>query len=354
MSAPVEHATLFNFAASPVGGGLKRLYEYARGFDANGGARFIIHPACRHLQREFPRNHFVIARQSSASRIVRGVLAVHEITRTQGAPDCYYAYGIPLRGKVGRINWFHLSNVLPLAWRTVPLPLRMRLRFRILGGQILAGLPFADVISAESSASLSLFDPVYRDRLFQSVNGSDEALSAAAADSNERQAVAVVVGTYPYKALDESCRVFDELRKAAPQLRLVIFGDQAGVPRAIRNRRDVVVKGNRPHAEVMRELHRAKYYISTTLIENSSNAAAEGVFFAEESYVSDIGPHRELLTGLSHERVMLGETLRPLLHVRRRELTVANVKSWAQIITEMNQHIDRALQLRSSAVRDGT
>jgi hypothetical protein len=158
----------------------------------------------------------------------------------------------------------------------------------------------------------------------------------------------VVVGTYPYKALDESYAVFDELRKADSQLQLVIFGDEAEVPSAIRKRPGVVIKGNRPRSEVMLALRRAKYYISTTLIENSSNAAAEGVFIAEESYVSDIGPHRELLAGLPHQGVMLAGTNRPLLHVRRRELSITNLKSWAQVITEMNEHMERVLGSRST------
>jgi hypothetical protein len=352
MSVPLAHRILFNFAASPVGGGLKRLYEYAKWFDANGGARFIIHPACSDLPREFPHNDFVIARQSSASRVLRGVRSVEEIVGIHGAPDCYFAYGIPLAGRIGRINWFHLSNVLPLAWRTVPLPVGMRMRFAILGRQIGKGLQYADVISAESTSSLMLFDAVYRDRLFQSLNGNDDELAAAnaGASQEERHEIAVVVGTYPYKALDESCRVFDELRKTNDQLKLLVFGDAAGVPPAMRDRSDVVIKGNRARSEVMTELRRARYYISTTLIENSSNAATEGLFFAEQSYVSDIGPHRELLAGLPHRRVVLAPAIRPLLHARRCELSVENLKTWAQVITEMNQRIDRALSaVQSSA-----
>jgi len=76
--------------------------------------------------------------------------------------------------------------------------------------------------------------------------------------------VAVVIGTYPYKALDESCRVFDELKKTESSLTLHLFGDDSFVPPAIRARIDVVMKGNRPRSEVIAGLRRAKYYISTT------------------------------------------------------------------------------------------
>src|SRR4029453_10582326 len=56
MAGRLEHDILFNFAASPVGAGLKRLYEYAKWFDAHGGARFIIHPGCESRVRDFRRN----------------------------------------------------------------------------------------------------------------------------------------------------------------------------------------------------------------------------------------------------------------------------------------------------------
>jgi len=91
MGTTVECRILFNFAASPVGGGLKRLFEYARWFDEHGGARFIVHPSCEYLRDEFRRNDYVVARQIAASRILQGVLAVREVERAHGSPDCYYA-----------------------------------------------------------------------------------------------------------------------------------------------------------------------------------------------------------------------------------------------------------------------
>src|SRR5262249_54356928 len=156
----------------------------------------------------------------------------------------------------------------------------MQLKFRILGRQTVKGLSHADVISAESDWALTLFDPQYRDRLVKSVNGSDDELTAAShLPPEQRRPVAVVVGTYSYKALDESCRIFDELKTRHPQLRLLIFGDERLVATAIRKRQDVVMKGNRPRTEVIDELRHARYYISNTLIENSYNAASEGIFF---------------------------------------------------------------------------
>jgi hypothetical protein len=65
----VQHRLLFNFAASYSTGGYKRLYEYARWFDRNGGAWFVIHPRCTHLITEFPNNRCFVARQSQIERL---------------------------------------------------------------------------------------------------------------------------------------------------------------------------------------------------------------------------------------------------------------------------------------------
>jgi len=102
MAVRLEHDILFNFAACRWRRA-ERLYEYARWFDAHGGARFIIHRGAK-LSREFSRNEFVVARQSSASRVLRGVQAIGDVRRSIGTPGCYYAFGIPLQGRVGRVN----------------------------------------------------------------------------------------------------------------------------------------------------------------------------------------------------------------------------------------------------------
>ena len=340
------HRFLFNFSASPVGGGLKRLQEYARWFDANGGASFMIHGSRRELIDEFPRNRFFAISRSRVARMVDDFASVRQTLSELGfTPDCYFAYGVPLYARVGRVNWFHLSNVLPLAWRGIPVPLQSRVRFRLLGRQIKRGLPHADVISAESAASLALFDPVYRDRLFQSVNGSDDELrEAERRDWPAREPMAVVVGTYPHKDLGESCALFDALKQTDSRLKLVVFGDRQLIPSATADRQDILVRGSRPRSEVIEHLRRARYYLSTTRIENSYNAAAEGIFLAEESFVSDIGPHRELLADLVHSRVVLTPSGRTLLHVRRTELSTAQLKTWDQVIREMNLRIERELR----------
>jgi hypothetical protein len=91
-----------------------------------------------------------------------------------------------------------------------------------------------------------------------------------------------------------SFRVFEMLKKTNSQLKLVIIRSVLTVPAALRESWDVVVRGVLTRPEVIDCLRKSRYYISTARIENSYNAASEGVFLAEESYISDIGPHREL------------------------------------------------------------
>jgi hypothetical protein len=124
----------------------------------------------------------------------------------------------------------------------------------------------------------------------------------------------------------------------------MVFGDATPIPALVRTHPDVMICGERPRGEVIDALRQARYYISTTMIEGSYNAAAEGIFLAAQSYISDIGPHRELLAGQKAERVTLPNVAMPLWRVRRDELSIGSLKTWAQVIAEMNQRIREQLQ----------
>lgn len=340
----VQNPFLFNFAASYSTGGYKRLYEYAKWFNQNGGAWFVIHPACSALIREFPQNRCFVATQSRFRRLYDDCGYLRSIGREIGRPQLYYSYGIPLYARFGQINWFHVSNVLPLGTRGIPLPLAARAKAGYLGRRIRAGMANADVVSAESQSSLDKLTGLPRERLFCSVNGSDEELEYLRCTSDEpRQNVATVVGTTAYKALDDSFRVFEALRSTQPGLRLAVIGNPAWIPRSLRRRPQVLIAGLRSRAEVIASLRSSAVYISTTRIENSYNAASEGIFLADESYISDIGPHRELLQGERFERVRFTGVDGTLLKVRRRELSGVQLKSWETVIIEMIERFRQAL-----------
>lgn len=343
VAVTIAYKFLFNFSVSYSGGGYKRLYEYVKWFDARGGACFIVHPRCAHLLAAFQNNHYFVVKQSPVGRLYDDCGYLRNIATATGEPDLYYSFGIPLYAKVGKINWFNLCNVLPLRWRGVPLSVVQRLKAIYLGGRIKAGFAYADVISAESAASLALIECDRRERLFLSVNGSDDELADLRRRRTERtQDIAAVVGTAAYKRLKESFVVFERLRGTCPALKLMVIGNPKWVPRALRRKKNVIIRGLLPRADVIDCLRQAKYYISTTCTEGSYNAAAEGIYSADESYISDIGPHRELLANESLDEEAVPGVSVPLLHVRRSALSGTCLRSWDTVVVEM---IDRYRKL---------
>jgi hypothetical protein len=332
----VGNPFLLNFAASYAEGGYKRLHAYAEWFDRHGGAWFAIHPQCSHLIAQFPNNRYFPVARSRVTRLVDDWSYLRTIGRTIGRPELYYSYGIPLYLPFGQVNWFHLSNVLPLRTAGIPVSWPDRLKFFLLGQRIRRGFALADVISAESRSSLGLIDPHTCSNMLVSVNGSDDELQSMRTPSTQpKDNIAVVLGTYRYKALEESWCVFRQLKAGNPGLRLEIIGNGKFVPERVRRDPDVVVHGVLQRAAVIDRLRRCRFYISTTYAENSYNAASEAVFFADESYISDIGPHRELLATSRFQRIWIAGVPRPLLHTLRSGLSSDALKSWDDVITEM-------------------
>ena len=90
-------------------------------------------------------------------------------------------------------------------------------------------------------------------------------------------------------------------------------------------------------------LKKTKYYISTTLVENSFNAASEGIFFADESYISNIGPHRELLENEAFEKVTIPNISDSVMRVKSVDLVGRNIKSWDHIICELINKVNEFL-----------
>ena len=340
---PVEHGFLFNFAASYSGGGYKRLRAFASWFNSNGGAFFAIHPKCTHLIDEFPRNRFFVIRRSHWRRLCDDWSYLTDIGSTIGQPELYYSYGIPLYRRFGEINWSHVQNALIVRSHNVPLSVPLWLKLRLLAGRFRRGFYMADVISAESRYTASLLEIEGFPNAFVSSNGGDDELaslhSAAAAP---RENLATVVGTIRYKALDESLRVFEWLQRTHTGLKLAVIGEPRHIPKSLVRHPAVIVRGILPRAEVLECLRRSRFYISTSHVENFSNAASEGAFLAEESFISDIPPHGELLASEQVERVGIPGLSRGLLHVRRSNLKGLNLKSWSSVVVEMIARVREA------------
>ncbi|MDB4877493.1 MAG: glycosyltransferase, GG-Bacteroidales peptide system [Gemmatimonadetes bacterium] len=315
---------------------MKRLYEYARWFGDRGGASFIIHPNCASLIDAVPGNRYFIVNPPTYRRILNDWGYLDAIIAETGTPELYYAYGIPVYSRVGRVNWFHLSNVLPIYSRDIPLSVFDRIKMRYLGWRIQRNYRHADVISAESDFSLRQIRIADTGRLFLSVNGSDDELSDTFSDGGRlREKIAVVVGTYKYKALWDSYRVFETLRRHEDRLTLLIIGDKRQIPSGLLRKSGVRSTGLLSRSAVVEYLERAMYYISTTRVENSYNAASEGVFLAQESYISAIPPHEEMLHGVPFDLVSVPGVSHSVIHVRQADVSRENLKTWNQVVTEM-------------------
>lgn len=332
-SLPVEHRFLFNFSASYTGGGYKRLHAYAGWFDKNGGAWFAIHPRCSQLIEEFPANRFFVIAHSPGRRLIDDWSYLNGIVRNTGQPRLYYAYGIPLYRRLGDVNWAHLQNILLVGRHDVALPPFLRAKLAVLGWRFRRGLRNADVVSAESHYSLQLMGQAGFRNLYLSPNGNDDALEGLRRSGPvSRDNIATAVGTISYKALEDTMTVFETLRRISPGLELVVFGAPEWVPAPLRRHPHVHLRGLVPRAQVIECLRRSRFFISTSRVENSSNAAAEGMYLAERSFVTDIPPHAELLFGERFERVELPGLSRPLLHVEMNRLHGANITVWDSVI----------------------
>jgi hypothetical protein len=336
---------LFNFSVSYSGGGYKRLYEYSKVIHSQGGAHFIIHPNCQSLVTLFPRNHYHIVKQSFLERIFEDCKYLKPIIESLGVPDLYYSYGIPIYYEIGVVNWFHLSNVLPLAPKGISSSLLSRLKAIELGRRIRKNLANASVISAESKFSLSALGSKHTQRHFLSVNGADDELKLLAKNEiYEKSNIAVVVGTYKYKALADSYQIFNELQKTTnSDLKLVIIGPKKDISAKLKGDVNVIVRGLLSREEVIECLQTARFYISTTQIENSYNAASEGIFFASESYISNIGPHQELLAQLPYSLVSIPNVEPLLIKVKRSEINGGSLLTWAQVVEQMLVKIEISL-----------
>lgn len=334
---------VFNFSASYIGGGRKRLDAFADWFDGHGGATFLVHPACEGLRERFPRNHYVTVRLSRVQRLLGDFGYLREAVDGLHQPGLYYSYGIPIPRPVGRLNWLHINNVLPLTTERIPLTLLDRLKRIHLGPKLRASARRCEVVSAESENSVRLLGRALKDRAVVSVNGSDDEIASRnalpPAGASERTVVAV--GTWRYKALNDALAVFEWLRSSDPELRMHVFGPAEFVPKALRNHDHVSVRGTVDRAEVIRALRAARFYVSTTKLENSYCAASEGMFLSEESIVSDLPPHRELLAGEEFESMTVPGVATPLLRVRRVRLTGSNLRSWDMVVREMLEVVRR-------------
>ena len=170
---------------------------------------------------------------------------------------------------------------------------------------------------------------------FLSINGSDDEIEFLKKKINIiKKNLAIVVGTQSYKNIIDAYAVFENLKKNNKFLKLIVIGDKKQIPKKLMKNTNILFTGVVQQSEVIKLLKESKYYISTTSIENSFNAASEGVVFADESYLSDIDPHRELLKNENYELISMSNLPYKLIKVNRKLFKGKNILLWNDIIVE--------------------
>ena len=330
---------LLNFSSSYSGGGLRRLVETAKWFDKRDGGYFIIHQkAYKYLKEYSNKNVYYVVTQNKIRRLFDDGYYLKNILDMIGTPDIYFSYGLPVFFRIGKVNWFHISNALPLTTRKISMSLVQRLKMILLKYRILKSLDHIQIISGESEFSLKLLKDVSQlqlDSIYFSVlpNGfSEHELNNVQKIFNDEEHYAITIGTFAYKKLGIAFRLFKYLQEKDKKLKtFIIVGNRNDLPFELRTNKNVIVDIGSTRESVIDLLACAKYYISASQIENSSIAALEGLVFSRSVFLSDIPSHREMLKDMQYEELYV-QGINDLFLVANIESNpgLPNINSWEQ------------------------
>src|SRR3990167_798876 len=196
---------VFNFSSSHFGGGLKRILAYVEWFNEHGGSNFVLNEKLREIEDKFPKNKYCFLKQNPFNKILNYYKELNQFLSTIGTVEFYFSYGIPIPRKIGKVNWIHVANVLPFVNAGQYVPFKRSLELRLLGFLMRNSMKYAEVISAESEASLDLVKNNSIAKRFVSVNGNNEEIEASQQQTNmptlEVNNIAVAVGTCQYKSM---------------------------------------------------------------------------------------------------------------------------------------------------------
>jgi glycosyltransferase involved in cell wall biosynthesis len=286
-----EYDIIFDFSASPVGGGLKRLLAYADYFAASGGSvLFLVHPQIEEYMAAKAVKYEVVRRRPLA----RLWFDPRFVSRYGGRARWFFSYGIPIYGKVGDHNWLHVSNTLPFGLLGLTLDIKTFVRQFLLRERFVAYADNCLVVSGASEFTLDVYRKTtgWRRQFVLLRNGLEDFGSAG---SSMRLPQAMAVGTSRYKRLDRTCVIVERMQATRPLEKLLIVGALESIPPAVRRKPYVACLGPLPHKQVLQHMRQSQVFISTSEIENSSNAVLEALALSGTVVVSDIPSHRELI-----------------------------------------------------------
>ncbi len=326
---------VFDFSSSPVGGGLRRLEAYAAYFVRSPlRTCFLVHPKVHRR---------VAAVGVDAKAISRGALSkacasTAYLRSFEGDCEWFFSYGIPVHRRVGILNWFHVSNVLPFALSAATVDLRLLLKMKTLLLQCAHAAANCDVVSGESRFTLARYRASCGDssRSVLLANGLAEGIWTDP-DAVPRAPRAVTVGTESYKRLDRVIEVYDSLRERYGLEALEVVGSATALGGRARSRPDIVCTGFLDDRSYFDRLARARVLISASEVENSSVAVLEGLALCEYVVLSDIPSHRELVERVGFETTTVGHRGYLISHPKG---GASALPTWHDVIAVMTAAMD--------------
>lgn len=343
---------LFNFSVSDKTGAMRRIMATIRFYDDNGGAIFILNSSLRQDVRQYShKNRYFFVNQTFLERVLKNEDYIREVIIECGRPDIYFSYGIPIYQKIGKFNWFHVSNALSLTVKHIRLSAETKIKMLLLKHRIQATVDNMDIVSGESQYTLDVFQREIRTRkpiryqiLRNGYNSEDMSMINPKKQVYQGSKYAMTIGIASYKRLDVVHTIFKQLQAANRDLKTlyVVAGPRdlpyisKLIPEAIKLDGNVVVDTFERREDLVIMMNGMDYYISASQIENSSNALLEGLIFSKNVIATDIPSHRELLVGEKHSyltELISGEQF--IYCEKRYGKDVINSVSWETAVKEM-------------------
>jgi hypothetical protein len=304
---------LFNFSSSWVGGGLIRTIETVKWFDNNMGAYFIINYRIKNEISKYNKNNkYFFVSDNKIKRLFSDGYYIPKIIDEIGRPDVYFSYGIPVFNDIAKINWFHISNALALKTDKISLPLKTRIQMLILKKRIMKSIKYTHIVTGESEFSINLLKQEASKRNFNChydvlPNGYDFTFIKEIINKKRDLLVkyAVTVGTYKYKKIKLALELFRQIKEANSLKKFIIVGSANNIPRSVRDDKFVEILPSISRENLLNLLYNAEYYISTSQIENSSNAVLEALLLSKNIILSNIPSHNEMLKNLKTKTITL-------------------------------------------------
>jgi len=333
---------IFDFSSSPERGGLRRLVAYLRYFE-NKNLNVLFLVSSRSGLKD--RTGKVEVRVIEKGVFQNALLISSYLKKYVGSARWFFSYGIPITMKVGQRNWLHISNVLPFYIGRCTLGMTLTLKMALRRWQFGWCAFQHDVYSAESQNSINEYRRITKASGRPVVLGNSSELDGAIPTNLKKEPYAIVLGTTSYKRVDQTYELFRMHGEKLGIKRLRIVGQSKNILRRISDDPTVEIVEFIPERDLVFALATAKYFISSSEVENSPTAALEGIAVTGSAILRKIPAIVELLGDSDHEEIDCNGVKYVLLESRR-QLSLATDVSWSQIVEKMLDVMNSQLSLQ--------